>query len=138
MKGLSTKQLGVLALCALALALTLVAALLKQWQLAALAGVAAFGIFVVFTAFTLAAMTHTLETMRKRLVDIDTSTRSALASSRRIDHRTADRFKALDATEARIEAAERRLLATLESHRFALEDDVAEVKEQFETLRRRD
>ncbi|WP_258934921.1 hypothetical protein [Nesterenkonia pannonica] len=125
MKGISKNQLVFLAVIAFGIAASAVSVLLEAWRIAALAALGSFGLFVLFVAFSLAAMTRSSQLVRSRVREIYSLTKMVHASTRRVDNRTAERFKTLESTQDRIEAAERRLLATLESQRFQLEDDIA-------------
>lgn len=131
MKGLSRRQLGLLGLLGLSLLGTLVAILLGQWTAVGVGSVVSFGLFSVLVVLTLAALTRSMQRLRGALRATSPRIRDTAAGVRRLDHRTADRFKALDSTEARLEAAERRLLATFEAHRFQLEDDVADLERRL-------
>ncbi|NDK33179.1 hypothetical protein [Nesterenkonia haasae] len=119
--------------CLIMLVATVVSAFAEEWKLAIACAAASFGLFTVLMLFTLAAMLRTLRLVRGRVRTIDHEIRQVrhmAAGVRRIDNRTAERFKMFEATEARVEAAERRLLATFEAHRFQLEDEVAELRKE--------
>lgn len=133
MKGLSTQQLVVLGACFLALLGTIAAVLVEEWKVAVVAAATSFGLFTVLVAFTLSAMHRVMRGISGRLRTIDremSQTRHIAAGVRRIDNRTTERFKMFEATEARLEAAERRLLATFEAHRLQLEDEIAELRKE--------
>ncbi len=131
MKGVSPQQLIVLMACLIMLVATVVAAFAEEWKLAIACAAASFGLFAILTLFTLAVMLRTLRLVRGRVRTIDHEIRQirhVAAGVRRIDNRTAERFKMFESTEARLESTERRLLATFEAQRFQLEDEVAELR----------
>lgn len=132
MKGLSRSQVGLLALVALALLVALIAVVVEAWTLAAAAGVISFGLFVVLVVFTLAALTHSVQRQSELMRDSAVRTRETVSGIRRIDQRTEERFKTLDSTAARMEAAERRMLAAFEAHRFQLQDEMDELQRQIQ------
>jgi hypothetical protein len=129
-KGLSRAQLGLLVVLAIILLGTLIAVLLQEWVVAAGAAVISFGLFAVLVVFTLTALTGSV----RRLGELSRATaprvRETAAAVRRVDQRTAERFKTLDTAGARLEAAERRVLAAFEDHRQRVEDSVAEAFER--------
>lgn len=132
MKGFSGPQIGLLCILGLSLLATLIAILLEAWRVAAAGAVVSFGVFSVLVVFTLIALKESVQRTSGLVRATNPRIRETAAGVRRLDNRTADRFKTLDFTEARIESAERRLLATLETHRFELEDEVAELKQKLQ------
>ncbi|GAB3845826.1 hypothetical protein [Nesterenkonia populi] len=137
-QGLSTKQLAVIGIYGVALLTTLIALLAGAWTLAAAAAVVSLGLLSVLLVLTLAAMTRTAALTRQQVREIHHQTRGGeqLGQLRRLEAQTADRFKelttTLHGTEARLEAAERRLLVTFEAHRDQLEDDITALRSHME------
>ncbi|WP_150461222.1 hypothetical protein [Nesterenkonia ebinurensis] len=129
-RGLSKEQMALIAVYLLGLALTFLAVALGHWRTAALAGIVTFGLFSALVILTLAAMTHVAGTARQRLTEVHHEVRSArtLRALRRLDDRYARLSKQVAAAEARREAGEQRLLATLEAQRFQFEDDIAALR----------
>lgn len=132
MKGLSRSQVGLLALVALALLVALIAVVVEAWTLAAAAGVISFGLFVVLVVLTLAALTHSVQRQSELLRDSALRTRETVSGIRRIDQRTEERFQTLDSTAARLEAAERRMLAAFDAQRFQLQDELDALQRQIQ------
>lgn len=130
MKGLSVPQLGLLSLTGLGLLVSLVAAVAEAWVVAAAAAVVSFGFFVVLVVFTLAALTRSVRRTGELVRSTAPRLRETSAGIRRVDQRTAERFKTLDSAEARLEATERRMLAAFEAHSHRVEDTVAEATER--------
>lgn len=130
MKGLSGPQLGLLVLTALGLLVSLGAVVAEAWVVAAAAAVVSFGFFVILVIFTLAALTLSVRRMGELVRNTAPRLRETSAGIRRVDQRTAERFKTLDSAEARLEATERRMLAAFESHSHRVEDTVAEAVER--------
>lgn len=128
MKGLSVPQLGLLSLTGLGLLVSLVAVVAETWVIAAAAALISFGFFVLLVVFTLAALTRSVRRTGELVRTTAPRLRETSAGIRRVDQRTAERFKTLDSAEARLEAAERRMLAAFEAHRFHLEDEFSQVK----------
>lgn len=126
MKGLSRAQLTLLTLVALALLVALIAVVVEAWRFAAAAAVISFGLFVVLVVLTLTALTRSVQRQSELLRDSAVRTRETVSGIRRIDQRTEERFMTLDSMAARMEAAERRLLAAFEAHRHHIEDTVAQ------------
>ncbi|RJN32974.1 hypothetical protein [Nesterenkonia natronophila] len=126
MKGLSVPQLGLLSLTALGLLVSLVGVVAEAWVVAAAAAVASFGFFVILVVFTLAALTRSVRRLGELVRSTAPRLRETSAGIRRVDQRTAERFKTLDSAEARLEAAERRLVAAFEAQSQRVEDSVAE------------
>ncbi|WP_044495901.1 hypothetical protein [Nesterenkonia massiliensis] len=132
MKLLPIAQIIFFTISALALLGVALAVFAEHWRFAAGAATVSAVFFMGLVALTLAFLQRQLRIIRARVRTIDQElmqNRHIAAGVRRIDDRTADRFKMMEATEARLEAAERRLLATFEAHRFQLEDELAELKE---------
>ncbi|WP_146339474.1 hypothetical protein [Nesterenkonia sp. NBAIMH1] len=136
-RGLSTKQIAVIGAYGIALLATLIAVLAGAWTVAAAAGIISLGLLSVLLVFTLAAMTRIASLTRQQVREIHHQTRAGeeLGQLRRLEADTAERFKelsgTLQGTEARIEAAERRLLATFEAHRDHLEEDIAALRKHL-------
>lgn len=130
MKGLSVPQLGLLSLTGLGLLVSLVAVVAEAWVIAAAAAVISFGLFVILVVFTLAALTRSVRRMGELVRSTAPRLRETSAGIRRVDQRTAERFKTLDSAEARLEATERRMLAAFEAHSHRVEDTVAEATER--------
>lgn len=126
MKGLSAAQLGLLGILALALLSTLIAVVMGAWTMAALAAVVSFGLFAILVVFTLAALTRSVQRQTELIRDTAPRVQETAAGIRRVDQRTADRFRTLDTAEARQEATGRRVLAAFEAHRQRVEDTVEE------------
>ncbi|WP_147105093.1 hypothetical protein [Nesterenkonia populi] len=127
MKYLSRPQRTLMGGLGFALLATLITIVLEAWQFAALGAVVSFGIFAALVVFTLAALTRSMQLIRTRVRNIDPRVREIAAGVRRLDNRTAERFKTLEATQARLEASERRVLASVEAHRFDLEDEISQL-----------
>lgn len=128
MKGLSAAQLGLLALVALALLVSLVAVVVDAWMLAAVTVLIGFGAFVVVVVFTLAALTRRVGRLGETVREMAPQLGETASGIRRVDQRTDERFKTLDSSQARLQATERRMLAAFEAHRFHLEDDLADLR----------
>lgn len=126
-RGLSTEQLLLIAVYVLSLGVTLIAVLLGAWRTAAAAGVVTFGLFSAVVILTLAARTYAASLVRDRVERIYQDLRTARTSSRlrHLDQRYSQMAKSVDATHARVEAAERRLTAAFDAHRLHLEEDLA-------------
>lgn len=131
MKGISTPQVAVIVALFLGLVATAVLVVLEEWKLAALGSLGTLGLFVAFVILTLAAMTHAASTTRRRVLDISRQTRQVVSATRRVDRRTAERFKMLESHQERLEATERRLLGVIEAQRFQLEDDLESINEKL-------
>ncbi|MBE1515776.1 hypothetical protein [Nesterenkonia halotolerans] len=129
-RGLSKEQLALIALYGVSLLVTLIAVLLQLWVFAAVAAIVSFGLFSALVILTLAAMTHVASGIRGRLTDLEASVRPARTTAmfRRIDERTIQINRTLDATEARLRASEARTLAGFEDHRHHLEDEIARLR----------
>ncbi|GAA4915401.1 hypothetical protein [Nesterenkonia rhizosphaerae] len=135
MRGISTKQLALVVLYALALLAALVAVLLEQWKAAAVATLMSMGIFAALVVLTLAAMTVSARSSRLRLNEIRRATMSSGGTYlRRIARAAEDHTARLDKTihdaEDRREAAEQRMLATLEAHRLEVEERLADLTDR--------
>ena len=130
MKGLSVPQLGLLSLTGLGLLVSLVAVIAEAWVIAAAAALISFGFFVILVVFTLAALTRSVRRTGELVRTTAPRLRETSAGIRRVDQRTAERFKTLDSAEARLEAAERRVVAAFEAHSQRVEDTVAEAAER--------
>lgn len=129
-RGLSKEQLALIALYGVSLLVTLIAVLMQLWVFAAVAAIVSFGLFSAMVILTLAAMTHVASGIRGRLTDLEASVRPARTTAmfRRIDERTIQINRTLDATEARLRASEARTLAGFEDHRHHLEDEIARLR----------
>lgn len=130
MKGLSAAQLGLLGILALTLLATLVAVVLEAWTMAAVAAAISFGLFAILVVFTLAALTGSVQRQTELIRETAPRVQETAAGIRRVDQRTADRFRTLDSAEARQEATGRRMLAAFEAHRQRVEDTVDEAFQQ--------
>ncbi|GAA1145839.1 hypothetical protein [Nesterenkonia lutea] len=138
-RGLSQQQLALIAVYILALGVTLVTVLMQLWVFAAAAGLVSFGLFSALVILTLAAMTHTASGVRRRLLDLERSVKPARTTAmfRRIDERTVQINRTLDATEARLRASEARTLAGFEDQRQHLEDEIARLRAEVRSEARR-
>jgi hypothetical protein len=125
-KGLSAAQLGLLVILALTLLATLIAVMLEAWTLAAASAVISFGLFAILVVFTTAALTQSVQRQTALIRETVPRIQEAAAGVRRVDQRTADRFRSLDSSEARQEVTGRRILAAFEAHRQRVEDTVGE------------
>lgn len=132
-RGLSKEQLALIAVYLVALAATLVAVLIGQWRAAAGLGVVAFGLFSGLVILTLAAMTHAAGRARQRINQMHQDLASArlLGTMRQLDDRHSRLTRQISATEQRRDIGEQRLLATFESHRFQLEDDLDQLHREL-------
>lgn len=132
-RGLSKEQLALIAVYLVALGATLVAVLIGQWRVAAVLGVAAFGMFSGLVILTLAAMTHAAGRTRRRINEMHQDLASArlLGTMRHLDDRHSRLSRQISATEQRRDIGEQRLLATFESHRFQLEDDLDQLQREL-------
>lgn len=124
MKGLSGAQLGLLVLIALGLLVSLIAVVAEAWVVAAASALISFGVFVILVVFTLVALTRSVRRTGELVRSTSPRLRETAAGIRRVDQRTAERFKTLDSAEARLEATERRMLAAFEAHSHRVEDTV--------------
>ncbi|MGJ9425473.1 hypothetical protein ACHABX_06465 [Nesterenkonia halotolerans] len=130
MKGISISQMVVIVGCLIALVGSSVLVILEEWRAAALSALASFGLLAVFVVFTLAAMTHSATIARRRLLEVSRSAHQLVTSTRRVDRRTAERFKVLDVHQDKLEGIERRLLAVMEAQRFQFEDDLESLNQK--------
>lgn len=137
-RGLSKEQLGLIAVYVIALIVTLVAVLLELWVFAASAAVVSFALFSALVILTLAAMTRTADGVRLRLFDLESNIKPArtMAMFRRIDERTTQMNRTLEATEARLRTNEARTLAGFEEHRQYLEDEIARLRAESSSASR--
>lgn len=137
MKGLSTRQLALAGSYGLGLLITLVAVIADQWRLAAAAGIVSFALFSALIVLTLAAMTDGASRARKTLRELSRSSQGGRSGAylRRIARAAESNVARLDRSiheaEARREASEQRLLATLEAHRMDIEDRMAELTDNL-------
>ncbi|TLP93048.1 hypothetical protein FEF26_13985 [Nesterenkonia salmonea] len=133
MKGLSTRQLALAGSYGLGLLITLIAVIADQWRLAAAAGIVSFALFSALIVLTLAAMTDGASRARKTLRELNRSSQGGRSGAymRRIARAAESNVSRLDRSiheaEARREASEQRLLATLESHRMDIDDRIADL-----------
>lgn len=129
-RGLSTQQLGLIGTHAAGMVLALVLILFEQWKWAAATGVAVFALFSVYVALTLAAMTHVNAVSRARIDGLrrELATASIARNLRHVRSSIASVATSMDASEERLSVAERRVISTLEAHRFQLEDDLEQLK----------
>lgn len=139
-RGLSSRQLLLAAAHGLMLIISVILVLLEQWMWAAVSALISFGLFTGLIVLTLAAMTRVNAATRARIQQMshDSGQESLGRAVRRLNDRYSKITGSVRAAEARIADTERRMLGTLESHRFAVEDaldglvETHEVKERAE------
>lgn len=137
MKGLSTRQMALAGSYGLGLLSTLIAVIADQWRLAAAAGIVSFAIFSALIVLTLAAMTEGATRARHSLRELSRSSQGERSGAymRRIARAAESNVARLDRSiheaEARREASEQRLLATLEVHRMDIDDRMARLTEEL-------
>lgn len=131
-RGLSKEQLALVLVYAAALAVTFIAVLMQQWVFAAASAVVAFGLFSALVVLTLGAMTHAASGARRLLHDLGRSIKvgRTVALFRRLEERSSQMSKTLEATEARLRASEARMLAAFETHRQHMDDEFARIRSE--------
>lgn len=125
-RGLSSRQLLLAAAHGVMLLVSVLLVLLQQWVWAAASALISFGLFSGLVILTLAAMTRVNAVTRRRIQELrnDGGQESLGRAVRRLNDRYSKITGSIQAAEARMDATERRMLGTLESHRHAVEDSL--------------
>lgn len=133
-RGLSTRQLLLAAAHGLTLIASLILVVLQQWVWAAVAALISFGAFSGLVVLTLAAMTRVNAVTRRQVQELyrDRRQEGLSRAVRRLNDRYSKITGSIEAAEERIDAAERRMLGTLESHRHAVEDTLDALAQEGE------
>lgn len=123
-RGLSSRQLGLVAIYAAGVVVTVICVLLEAWRAAAVAAVLSAAVMSALVILTLAAMTRTHEATRRRIAELrsEAAGTEMSRSLRRLNKHYALITGSLRSSEERVAAAERRMLSALEAHRQHVED----------------